>query len=354
MNAAQPVYLTSAGAVTSLGFDLPSTAAAIRAAVDNFRETHFIDGQGERIAAGRIDRDDDESRLGGSEHLAALLAMAIEECLQSSGIQLPLAENVPLFLLGDDTRPKPFLETAYACHAHCSRFFKRPEQLHMQAFTAGESSCIAALLAAREFLARGAPHVLIAGVDSWLSVADIDFALETGRLLSSGQAAGFVPGEAASAVLVSARPNSAHDLVVAGIGEAQEPASLFAEEICVGRGLASAIKAALRQAGRDASEISLRLTDLAGEDYFFEEAAYAWARVLRESLPPEYRFSQPATRTGHVGAAFGPLLLGYAWQLGRCGRLPGPHTLIHLSSAQPLRGALVISQPQHRSRQEFA
>lgn len=346
------LQVLGAGAATSVGLGLAATTAAIRAAVDNFQETQFVDEIGEPLLGAPIPLplpgDDEDTRTGGGERFGYLLSLAVEECLSSAGVALPLAANVPLLLLGDDARPGPMLETAYAVHRRCAHFFSQPERLHMQAFTSGESSCVAALAAARQFIADGAPQVLIAGVDSWLNGADVSHGLRHERFLTGSQAAGFIPGEAAAAVLIG--PDSATDrqpLLLRGLGLAEEPAVVFGDQPCSGKGLSKAIAAALREAGLQPHEMNARLCDVAGEEYYFEESAYAWARVLRNPLPPGYQYLQPATRVGHVGASFGPLLIGYLWRLAQVGRLLGPHALIHLSSTQSLRGALVLSQRTH-------
>lgn len=349
MSAVAPLYVTAAGAVTSVGLSLPATAAAIRAAVDNFQETHFSDQDHNPLLGAAValpmPADGDGSRTGGAERFGAMLAMAIEECVASSGLPLPLPAGVPLLLLADDTRPGPLKNTAHTAYARCAHFFAEPQSLHMQAFTSGESACIAALAAAREFIANGAPAVLIAAVDSWLNVMDVGTGVRQDRFLSDSQAAGFVPGEAAAAILLQAQSrDGAAALQLRGLGLAEEPAGFFGEDACHGKGLAAAMRLALAEAGLQAHEMDSRLCDAAGEDYFFEESAYAWGRVLRDDLPAAYEYLQPATRIGHIGAAFGPLLVGYLWQLSKVGRLRGPNALVHLSSTQSLRGALVLSQ----------
>ena len=50
-----------------------------------------------------------------------------------------------------------------------------------------------------------------------------------------------------------------------------------------------------------------------------------------------------------IAVIFPPLLVGYLWQLSKVGRLRGPNALVHLSSTQSLRGALVLSQPSNQS-----
>ena len=347
------LQVLGAGATTSVGLGLAATTAAIRAAVDNFQDTQFYDEIGEPLLGAAVPLrfpgdPDDETRTGGSARFGYLLSLAVEECLASAGVSLPLSEKVPLLLLGDDTRPGPMLETAYAAQGRCAHFFAQPGRLHMRAFTGGESSCIAALAAASRFIAQGAPHVLIASVDSWLNNPDVGHGLRHERFLTSRQTAGFIPGEAAAAILVGADTSTnTTTLRVRGLGLADEPATIFSDEPNSGKGLSKAIARALGEAGLSPHEMNLRLCDVAGEEYFFKESGYAWGRVLRHPLPPGYRYLQPATRVGHVGAAFGPLLIGYLWRLAQVDRLPGPHALIHLSSTHSLRGALVLSQRSH-------
>jgi 3-oxoacyl-[acyl-carrier-protein] synthase I len=339
----------SAGAVTSVGNDLPSTSAAILAALDNFADTHFVDRRAEPLSGAAFSLPDAENqpgaRLGGAGKLGLALSWAVEECLAASGVTLPLPASVPLLFLGDDTRPSPIVEMAHLCHSACAGYFAGPGQLHMQAFMSGEAAGVQALRAARELLAGGAPYVLVAAADSWLRVPDIEQSLQRERLLCTGNGSGFVPGEAAAAILLAGPRSPAQRgdqpvLQLEGLGTGEEPAHLLGDEPCYGRGMASAIRAALAEAGWAAHDIHLRLTDNAGEAYFAAELAYAWARVLREAQPPGNDYIQLATRTGHVGAAFGPLMLAHLWQLARFGRAAGPKALIHLSSTQPLRGAI--------------
>lgn len=344
-----PLRLVSAGAVTSVGNDLPSTSSAVMAALDNFADTHFMDWRGLPLPGAAFSLPDlpdrPGARQGGAGKLGQALSWAIEECLVESGVPLPLPANVPLFFLGDDTRPAPVVQMAHLVHAACAQFFEKPDTLVMQAFMSGEAAGVEALRAAREQLAAGAPYVLIAAADSWLRVPDIEQSLQYERLLATDNASGFVPGEAAAAILL-AGPHSppfaakAPVLQIDGLGTAEEPAHRLSDENCYGRGLAGAMRAALNEAGWAAHDVHLTLSDNAGEGYFADELAYAWARLLREAQPPGNDYVQIATRAGHVGVAFAPLLLAHVWQLARFGRAAGPRTLIQLSSLQPLRGAI--------------
>ena len=347
--ALSDLRLISAGAVTSLGNDLPSTSAAIIAALDNFADTHFVDGRNQPLSGAAFTLPEIEdrpgARRGGAGKLGLALSWAIEECLAESGVSLPLPANVPLLFLGDDARPAPVVEMAHLCQSACSRHFLRPDRLVMHAFMSGEAASVVALRAARKHLAAGAPYVLVAAADSWLRVPDIQQGLQYERLLCTDNAGGFVPGEAAAAVLLAgphspALPTHAPTLRIEGLGTAEEPAPLLSEDNCYGQGLAAAMREALTEAGWAAHEVHLTLSDSAGERYFSNELAYAWARLLRQAQPPGNDYVQAASRVGHVGVAFGPLLLAHVWQLARLGRAAGPKSLIQLSSLQPLRGAI--------------
>lgn len=349
MSTRSALRLISAGAVTSVGNSLPATSAAIIAALDNFADTHFVDHRAQPLAGGAFTLpelpDRPGARQGGAGKLGLALSWAVEECLAESGLTLPLPATVPLYFLGDDTRPVPVVEMAHLCHAACSQYFAQPDKVEMHAFMSGEAASVQALAAARDKLAAGAPYVLIAAADSWLRVPDIEQSLQYQRLLCTDNASGFIPGEAAAAILLAGPhspplPPQLPVLQIEGLGTAEEPAPLLSDENCYGRGLAAAMRAALAEAGWAAHDVHLTLSDSAGESYFADELAYAWARLLREAQPPGNDYVQIASRLGHVGVAFGPLLLAHLWQLARFERAAGPRALIQLSSLQPLRGAI--------------
>lgn len=343
MSTPMKLAVLGAGAVTSVGNSLPATAAAIRAGLDDFQETLFHDTLGEPINGAMLQTQPAPAlKIGGASKLANALTWAVEEAIQSAGLPVPLSSEVPLLFLGDATRPAPLVEVAQLCQSTCGHYFDAPERLHLQAFTGGEVGCVDALQAARDFLSKGAPYVLVAASDTWLRTADITHGLRNERLLTSDSGNGFIPGEAAAAVLVGP-DTGAPGLVIQGLGLAEESAPLLSPEPAYGKGLAQAMGAALAEAGWSPHELNLRISDAAGEEYFAEELSYAWARVLREPLPKNSDRLFPAASLGHIGCATGPLMLALAWQLRRRGRLPGPKLLLQLSSSHTLRGAVAVN-----------
>ncbi|MGV8834867.1 hypothetical protein [Cellvibrio sp.] len=184
-------------------------------------------------------------------------------------------------------------------------------------------------------------YILVISIDSWLNTQDIESCLYQERLNTFSSASGFIPGEAA-ACLITRSEKYSYKLEIKGLGVGEEKAHLLSEYPCYGVGLATAIKQALSQAKITADQIDFRLSDLNGERYFFEEAAYAWARVLRNSLPDSFIHTSIAAYTGHLGCAIGPTIISYLWNLLRNNRLTKNNILLHFSSIQPLRGAAVL------------
>jgi len=342
MNPCPPMAILSAGAVTSVGLSLAATSSAIRAAVDNFQDTQFFGPKGEPLMGARVDlclpQEADGALVGGAFRLAQMVSLAVEECLRDQ----PYAETAILLVLPDQERPLDIQRLAESCERVClDHLGRRP--LSVRHFTQGAVGCLAALREARSLLERDRNRrVLVVGADTWLTTPSIQQALAQNRLLTSDKSDGFIPGEGAAAILLGP-PSHAGALLLKSLGIGEEPATLFSDDPCVGKGLAQAIAAAFKEAGLEPHQATLRIADTTGEEYFFVESAYAWGRVMRADQPEGHQFLLPASRVGEVGAAAGILSLAYLWHLNRVDRLPGPHSMVFLSSAGPQRGAIATS-----------
>jgi 3-oxoacyl-[acyl-carrier-protein] synthase I len=339
--------IVGSGAVTGVGFTLPATVAAIQAAIDGFSESTFVDRWGEPITACCIPATEADAQsgfvTGGEPRLAALLAMAVEEAV----IDLPMTWRIALcVVLPDPSRYGDTAGLAQCCSDACRARIGDALVGADVVFPRGSAGVALAIVHADTLLRTPGARVdavVIAGVDSWMDAAVIEHGLQWERLITSHNADGCVPGEGAAAVVLC-RPTSspaARYLQLRGVGVEEEAAGRLDEVPCTGRGLAGAMRAALQAGTAAASAVQLRLSDVAGEQYFFEESAAAWGRVLRDALPPTYAQLLPATRTGELGAAMGPLLLGIAAQLPPAGTEGGALTLLHWSGTDALRGAVV-------------
>lgn len=349
-NKEKTLYVHASGAVTSLGWSLPATCAAIRAGVDNFQQSDFIGNDNEPLIVARVARPEEKELdglyYGGLKPYITWLDRVIDECLQQS----PLSENTPvrLILLCADRRLSSAVPV-HTLHASFQQGFEKrsvlsPGKLSIQTYQTSAPGFSFALEHAREYLAKKENGAcLIAAVDSWLNYPRLHDAMRSNRLLDGSNPNGLIPGEAASAVLLRAHAEERAGLQVIGVGHGSEEATLADEEQpCFGVGLANAIREALGMAGIDAHQVSLRLHNRNGEEYFDNEATYAWSRILRQSLPKGNQHETIASKTGDIGTAFGPLLIGYALHIHNAQRHPGEYTLITLSGEHKHRSALVL------------
>ncbi len=361
--------IISAGAVTSVGLSLPATTVAIRAGLDNFDDTQFVGESNAPIVGAKITGIAPQAQanvvIGGTQAQAHWAYLAIEECL--ANVPNHSINSLLVIVLCPDPSIPDLIDRQRLCHLineNCRNLIqhntrRESAQAHLSTpidgttnipnieihqLAKGKTGCVVALEQAQHWLVdHPSGSVVIVGVDSWLNLPRIQYGLQNERLLTESKAEGFVPSEAAAVILLTSfnQPATGPSLAILGLGLAKESASLFTASPCFGVGLAQATEQALTTANIAPHEIHLRLVGTAGEEYFFEEAAMAWSRLLRHPMPKNYSRQQPATHIGEVGVAFGPLLLGYAWQLSCSQRHPGSRTLVQLSSEQDKRAAIV-------------
>lgn len=347
------IALVSAGAVSSLGMCLASTAAAIRAGLDNFHDTDFF-AEGDPILGARIpsngDSDPDGLVRGGIDEYTSWAYQAIEECsLRAASQKLSKVLLVTL-------NPDPDLIDTIDRQELARRLlqYTRKEcglnetEITLAMHDDLTDGLYGALERAQRWLAEHSDgHVIIVSVDSWLRLPKIQYALQHERLLTETKAEGFIPAEGAAAILLAlaGEKSSTHEyLRIMGAGKGLEEADLLSLKPCFGYGLSSASNEALSDAGIAVDTIELRLSNLTGEEYFFEEAALAWAKLLRKPMNSAYQWQQPATKLGNIGKAFDVFLLAYAFQLHASERHPGTKTLIELSSQNRLRTAIAMER----------
>jgi 3-oxoacyl-[acyl-carrier-protein] synthase I len=357
--AAQPIAVVAAGAVTCVGLTWESSCAAMRASLDGFAETHFVDDIGEPLLGAAVPDDalglqdhTEGAILGGAPKLAAMFVRAATECVRAAGgIQ---AAKTALLLVGpENTRPGFSLDRLQQCFQACEQAVGRRFHESSQITQIGSPGLAAALQYAQQLLqGEAVSAVLVAGVDSLLNVDDVNDALRGGRILSSNHSDGFIPGEAAACLLLRRQADlAAQDdqgqprgavLLLRGTGLAQEPNSWASGKPNHGKGLAQALKAALAQAGLQAHEVHHKLSNAAGESFFMDEDTYAWSRVLRALSPPGFSEPLTAASTGQCGAAQGVLAAALALDMAQKGWASGANFLIHLANPDSVRGAVVL------------
>ena len=333
----RPLALLSSGMVTPVGLTAPATCAAVRAAIAGSVETAFLDGGGEPLLGCPVPLEGDET---GLDRAARLASMAVAEALAEAG--LAAGPDVPL-LLGLPEEDRPGRPSWYG-----RPLFEAVERTLGVRFSddsgvvaRGRTSVAHAVRRAETLVYEGrARAVVIAAADNLLVGESLRSFERRRRLLTSLHSDGFIAGEAAAAVVVSA-PAAGAILRVLGTALGSEEAAVESDKPLRGDGLARAFREALRDANATFDDVDYRLMDGSGEQYRMKETALALARAVRK-VKPEFDLWHPADSIGEVGAAIGPVLLGVALAAARKGYAPGPGVLCHLGADDGERAVIVL------------
>lgn len=328
------------GMVTGVGLTAAATCAAIRSAIDNFRRSGFVDNAGEMLLASEVPLG---SHHRGASRLRRMAAQAAQECLAGCPEAAP-ASTALLLCLAENGRPgaHPPDEAELLAglqHELGARFHPQSATI-----THGHVALATAWRRAQALLdGRGPEHVLLVATDSMLSGAAIAHYEAERRLLTSENSDGFIPGEAAAALLLQqATAEPGPRLVCTGIGFGLEQATIESDAPLRADGLTRAITEALRAAGHGEGALKFKIIDAAGAQYQFKEASLAFSRLDRTQRT-EFAVWHPADCIGEVGAAIGPVMVGVLHAAFSKRYANGSPVLMHLGNDAGERAALVFA-----------
>lgn len=189
---------------------------------------------------------------------------------------------------------------------------------------------------------------VVAGADSYLAPETLEWIEECEQLHGGGplnNAWGFIPGEAASAIVVATeaftrrlRIDAFGDVMSVGLGH--ETKLIKTDAVCIGEGLTQAFRTAL-QALAPNEEIHNVFCDLNGETYRADEYGFTALRT-KDRFRAVSDFVAPADCWGDIGAAGGPLHMALAAICHRKRYGKGPLSMVSASSESGERGAAVI------------
>jgi 3-oxoacyl-[acyl-carrier-protein] synthase-1 len=336
------VSVVTAGMVTGVGLSAPASCAAIRCGINNFNQTHFIGSEGNWIVGSEVTI---EKPWRGLTKLAKMAASAIGECIDALPKPSRVDATIPLVLcLAEEDRPGrlpglggPLL---FDIERELGTKFHSESVIVAQGRVGG---AVGLLRAQRLLQDRHHPYVILAGVDSYLTAPTLAAFAQRDRVMTAANSNGFMPGEAAAAVLLTSNaPQLGHQLVCRGIGFAREAATIESDLPLRGDGMVQAVNAALSAAGLGLENVDYRISDVSGEQYRFKEIVLATGRLLRDHKAG-FGIWHPADCIGEVGAAALPAMLGVLHGGTRKRYLPGPTFLAYLSNDDDKRAALVLT-----------
>ena len=339
-------HVAAVGASTPVGRDAWATAAAVRAGVSGYSQhPYLLDSRGEPLTVAVASWLDPE--VSGVSRLRALLSPALDQVLgvlaaAEPGLKTALALALPVSRPG--LAPDFTSELARAIQADYPGAFAVTAL-----FPKGHAAGLLALEAVMRKFAQGAFEAcVLAGVESYLEPATLDWLEETDRLHGAGplnNAWGFIPGEGAGALLLvdgraADRLDGPYLARVLGVGTGKEDQRIRTDTVCIGEGLTEAFRGALG-ALTPGDTVSDVYCDMNGEPYRADEYGFTCLRT-REFFRSAADFVAPADCWGDVSAAGVPLHIALAAIAGNKGYANGPLACVWASSEEGDRGAAVL------------
>jgi 3-oxoacyl-[acyl-carrier-protein] synthase-1 len=341
------VQIAGVGAFTAVGYDAPSTAAAVRAAISGFADHAFItDKDGAPIVVANIsclpestNRVDDFEIMAMPAAAEALLPLTRGS--KSTG-GLPLILGLPPARPGRPVDLDTELKQRFKVGLGDGNLLTA-----VRTIPTGHASGLAALEQAwRLIRSREIEACLIGGIDSYDHLDTYEWLEELEQLHSKANTWGFVPGQAAGFVLLAsaefAQKNKLPDMgEVVHVALTREENLIKTDAVCIGAGLSSAVRQVCVAASPEQRPIHQTICDLNGERYRASEFGYALTRT-GDFFANAGEYTAPADCWGDVGAASAPLFIGLAVAAGQKKYATGPNTLIWASSESGERAAAVL------------
>lgn len=329
------------GMRTPVGLYADATAAAVRSGISRLGvHPTWVDKTGEPMKVALDGRLDPTAPL--PERWKALAGSAMAESL---GAVRPDAK-VGLFVALAE--PGVGWEPDVARQALSGLVREAPVPFSdVRVFPKGNAAGYAALETALALLRQGVLEVaVLLGADSYIDAVRLEGLDKERQLQNVENRIGFIPGEGAAACVLCSSPVARslglRPLVgILGVGTATESALIKTDDVCVGKGLAEAIRAATAGMKLPEQKIGRTLCDINGESYRSEEFMYVPLRIQAPFVDAN-RYEAPADCVGDIGAASCPFHIGLVAAWARRGVRQASYAMTWASSEGGLRGAAAL------------
>lgn len=251
----------------------------------------------------------------------------------------------------DDSFTPEMLKEAYL--ERLMEVFDHPiPQENLYVVCIGHTGAIAAIRQAQAIMAeKQLERVIILAVDSYLDPMTLDWLAENRRLKTAENPVGATPGEAGACFMVESADSSQnrHAAIQAVIKEpalAVERNHFFSDETSQGIGLAAVISQALSQASVSVPFNGTVISDLNGEQWRAYELGSARVRIL-DKLGSDAKFIFPCDSIGEIGASSAAVAICVAARSLQRGYAYEDTVLIVSSSDYGQVGAVCLSKAEH-------
>lgn len=304
------------GMVTAVGLNAQQTAASVRAGLDRFFESSIL-GKSFRPLIMSVLPDavlsplhPDVGKVGGLTSRQSRMLRLAAPALQEAVKRCPEVSAIPLFLGTPEqwpNRPEPVGEGFL-------------QQLAVQSgvdfavsasrvFAEGRAAGLVALNAALDFISSGQGEcAIVGGVDSYLDLYLLGTLDMQDRVNAPGVMDGFIPGEGAAFIVVTAANSSEPTsfpprAAIKGAVVGHEEGHLYSDIPYLGEGLASAFTSFFFGKG-NVGQVRELYSAVNGENHWAKELGVA---LTRNSgfFASDCRTHHPADCYGDLGAASG-------------------------------------------------
>ena len=333
-----PMRIVASGICCAVGYHAEAASCALRASMDHFTESDFVTNDGTPLRVAKLLNEN----IWGIERTLLWTRYAISECLEK--IPREEYEQIPIILLTrNDFRVNNGLLPSKIFQLLSNRLEVKISS-KSKLFFGNKADIAQALNAAKILLTEdNVQKVILAGADSYLAAPLISYYLSEDRLLTPGNRDGFIPGEAAAAIVLelSQKKDKSLYTYICAIGHDYELGRPDGSVPSRAQGLSRAIRHAMQAANINANALDFRISDQNGEAFFAKEAANAVTRIAEpgDTIP---QVLTTADCTGEIGAATAPLMLAWLHRWLPAPDNPGLCGLIHLANDTGERTALII------------
>ncbi|WP_299871137.1 hypothetical protein [uncultured Cocleimonas sp.] len=303
-----PLQVDGMGVVTALGLCRKSTSAAFRAGIDNFQESHFLDGNGEDLLVAEAPL---EKPWRGKVKMQKMAIMAINEAIQEAGVDIQ----------GEITILVCLPEKGIGIHVDEQQFFEELQEGSGLSFSInsviirkGKSGCVSAFQYAEELIyQQQIENIVVVATDTLLTGKLVNSYTEKRWLFTRTTSNGFIPGEAAVCLIVN-KSSEVSSFTIIGIGKAEEPYSEGDEAPFLAEGMTKAVGSALNSAKQELANIKLWFSHNGTSYLSAKESTLAELKLLRgEEL--RYQRHSLTPYFGEVGSAAGLLMIALSYSL---------------------------------------
>jgi len=332
------------GITSCIGQGANETAAAMRCGYNNFQPTDFyIRRSDERLLGAMVAG----SIFTGVEHLVELAMEALDGVLGNTKLENSELPLVVLFPTEKET-PSSWYEDFY------NTFFDLLQKLFSNVtfnqdsnfIRSGKTGFVKGISQAQSLVYdKRYKQVLLLCVDTLLNthrVSMYENYNDMSRFLTDDNPDGFIPGEAAVAVLLS-KPNGTAQTCITGIGFGEEKAVVGSDDVLKAEGMTQAIRNAAKDAGCQVRDTHFVISSVSGESYFFKEVAIARSKSL-ETKVSSHPLWHPADCIGEVGSAVGGAMILMGHYAFEGNYAPGKRALCLVSNDDKKRGAFILER----------